>query len=494
MRLTLANWFDMSTQRWIFYARFFHPLANIPGPFWASISRYWLAYQVSTGKADVIQRRLHERYGTLVRVASDEVSISDPTAVKTIYGIKSGFTKTDFYPPFAPGISAHGDHFSQQDEGKHAARRKFVNNVYSMSSVLESEQYIDACTDVLLDKMGKFAKSNRVIDLGEWIQWYTFDVVGELFFGQQFGFMRDEHDFGNYIFSLDTLLPTTALLCVLPAFLRSLQGPLGFSFSDLRKAIQGFDEIRNAGKLWVTHRMQQMIDGEVNRSDLLDKLFKVRQSKQDFDIPEIQNESCVAIFAGSDTTAIAIRSILYHLMKSPKAYNNLIAEIDEAGSDGRLSRPHIKYSEAIKLPYLVACCKEGMRMHPSVGLSLPRYVPAGGRQIAGHYFPAGTKVGISAPVLHANKEIFGADADVFNPDRWITSPEKIAEMDRHMLHFGAGSRTCIGKNISLAEIHKMIPQLLRSYRLELADSEKQWDTHNFWFNKQTGIDVRITAR
>ncbi|KAL2864115.1 cytochrome P450 [Aspergillus lucknowensis] len=479
---------------WLVYTRFFHPLSRIPGPFWASVSRYWLGYQVFTGKAEFVQRRLHEIYGPLVRIAPDEVSVSDPAAVKIIYGIKSGFTKTDFYPPFASGISPHGDHFAQQDEAKHSARRKLVNNIYSMSSVLESEQYIDTCTEVFLSKMAKFAEKGQVVDLGEWIQWYTFDVVGELFFGQQFGFMRDEHDFGNYILSLDTMMPTTTLLCVLPVFLRYFQVFLGLLFPSIRKAVEGFNEIRRAGKFWVDHRLQQMADRKVNRSDLLDKLFKVRQNKSDFDIPEIQNESVVAIFAGSDTTAIAIRSILYYLMKTPDAYAKLMEEINKADSDGRLSKPHVKYNEAIKLPYLVACCKEGIRMHPSVGLSLPRYVPPGGSQIAGRFFPAGSKVGISAPVLHSNTDIFGADAAVYNPDRWIRDPKAAAEMDRYMLHFGAGSRTCIGKNISLAEIHKMIPQLLRSFKLELVDQQKEWTTHNFWFNKQTGIEVRVTSR
>lgn len=136
-------------------------------------------------------------------------------------------------------------------------------------------------------------------------------------------------------------------------------------------------------------------------------------------------------------------------MKTPDAYDKLMTEIDEADHDGRLSRPHIKYNEAIKLPYLVACCKEGMRMHPSVGLSMPRYVPPGGRQIAGQYIPAGSRVGISPQVLHLNKDIFGHDAYVYNPDRWLGDPQGAAEMDRHMLHFGAGSRTCIGKNVRI---------------------------------------------
>lgn len=48
---------------WIIYCRFFHPLKCIPGPFWASVSRYWLPYQVSTGKAECTLRTLHEELG-----------------------------------------------------------------------------------------------------------------------------------------------------------------------------------------------------------------------------------------------------------------------------------------------------------------------------------------------------------------------------------------------------------------------------------------------
>jgi hypothetical protein len=51
------------TAGWILYTRLFHPLSSIPGPFWASISRYWLAYQISTGKADTIQQGLHDKFG-----------------------------------------------------------------------------------------------------------------------------------------------------------------------------------------------------------------------------------------------------------------------------------------------------------------------------------------------------------------------------------------------------------------------------------------------
>lgn len=156
---------------WIVYCRFFHPFSSIPGPFLASFSRLWIGASVAGGQAEHTQRELHARYGHLVRIAPNEVAVADPSAVKLIYNIKSGFTKTDFYPPFAPNISPHGDNFTQLDEAKHAGRRKFVNSVYSMSTILESEQYIDACSDVFLEKMAGFAERGSHIDLGEWIQW-----------------------------------------------------------------------------------------------------------------------------------------------------------------------------------------------------------------------------------------------------------------------------------------------------------------------------------
>ena len=124
-----------------------------------------------SGKAEYTQRALHRRYGPLVRIAPNEISVADPEAVKVIYGIKSGFTKTDFYPPFAPNISLHGDNFTQLDERKHAERRRYTNNIYSMSTILEGEKYIDGCADVFLEKMAKFAAAGKTVDLGEWLQW-----------------------------------------------------------------------------------------------------------------------------------------------------------------------------------------------------------------------------------------------------------------------------------------------------------------------------------
>ena len=133
--------------------------------------------------------------------------------------------------------------------------------------------------------------------------------------------------------------------------------------------------------------------------------------------------------AGSDTTAAAIIAILYHLMRVPSAYAKLTKEIDKAIEENRLSE-NVKYSEAVTLPYLVACCKECMRLHPSVGMTLPRCVPPQGCILAGERIQGGTRVGVNAAVVHRDRKIFGDDADSFVPERWFRADAKC--MERHM--------------------------------------------------------------
>lgn len=70
-------------------------------------------------------------------------------------------------------------------------------------------------------------------------------------------------------------------------------------------------------------------------------------------------------------------------------------------------------------------------MHPGVGSPLWRRVPKGGATLCGQHFPEGTEIGMSAWAVHQDKAVFGQDADVFRPERWLDSNgEKVKSMDR----------------------------------------------------------------
>lgn len=133
-------------------------------------------------------------------------------------------------------------------------------------------------------------------------------------------------------------------------------------------------------------------------------------------------------------------------------------------------------------------------MHPATGLPLMRVVPPGGATIASHYFPAGSVVGVNSWVAHRNRQIFGADADRFVPERWLESGERSGRMERYFMSFGAGSRTCIGKNISLLEIGKVVPELVKRFDFELCRPGREVRTENNWFVKQMDLEVRVRVR
>lgn len=76
-----------------------------------------------------------------------------------------------------------------------------------------------------------------------------------------------------------------------------------------------------------------------------------------------------------------------------------------------------------------------------------------GATICGTWFPAGTNVGINSWVAHRNLDVWGPDADEFRPERWLeSSEEQLRRIHAMFMPFGLGSRTCLGKNISLLEI------------------------------------------
>lgn len=102
---------------------------------------------------------------------------------------------------------------------------------------------------------------------------------------------------------------------------------------------------------------------------------------------------------------------------------------------------------------------------------MQRVVPKEGAGLAGRWFRGGETVGINAWVAHANQAVFGVDAGKWRPERWLEFEEqgRGAEVEKYFFSFGMGSRTCFGKNISLLEMSKVVPLLVRKFDFELGE-------------------------
>lgn len=446
---------------YIIYQRFFHPLASIPGPFAASLSRAWLMKHSWDGDMSTTMIALHKQHGDLVRTGPNELSVADLAAIKTIYGAGTRFRKSDWYSVWQG--RRRFDLFAERDERVHAAQRRLVSRAYSAESLRDLEPYVDESIRVLLGHMEQ--RAGQVVDFGKWVQLFAFgkgsrrcvivpfargplimttDVIGEVTFSKRFGFMDAGTDSGTF-YQLQGALRSASWLGQMPAiyWIHDLLMPY---IGNHLKINARHGSLRQFAANEVAARRERGSD----RNDILSKLLETHKLRPDeFDQAALTSMATSNIFAGSDTTAISIRAVVYYLLKNSSCARRLAEEIDEFHSQDKLSDP-VSLSEAASMPYLQAVINEALRLHPAAGMNLPRVTPTGGVQIAGKYVPAGTVVGVHPWVVQRNARIFGEDPDHFKPERWLKADT--GDMHRFMFAFGSGSRMCLGKNISMMEM------------------------------------------
>ncbi|KAI8942112.1 hypothetical protein NX059_000207 [Plenodomus lindquistii] len=393
-------------------------------------------------------------------------------------------------------MSARPDMFTNRSEKDHAAYRKLVAHVYSLTSVLRSEPRLDDTVSLFLTRLGEFADNNEVFDFGLWLEMYAFDNIGVVFFGKQFGFLQDRVDYCGYIYAVHQAMPFLHVLASAPAYARPLLMGVAVTIPRLLKAVIAIGGVkRTAQKETYAAQARAEADTEkrVDMTSLLLGIMRERGEKNNFGLNEIVSENWTAVMAGSDSTSIALRSVFYFLMKNPDKLSKARKEVDAAYKDGMLMFP-TQHSQAIKLTYLAAVIKESFRLFSPFAAPITRYSPAQGITLTGTLIPGGWRVGCNPAVAHHFQEVFGEDAADFRPERWLESTEDQGKlMQKCLMHFGVGTRRCTGQNIAMTEILKIVPGVLYHFEFEMSH-DSGWKTQNAAFNVQTGMTCRFARR
>ncbi|KAH7067216.1 cytochrome P450 [Paraphoma chrysanthemicola] len=472
------------------YRLFFHPLAHVPGPFLARLTGLWRSAKYAGGKwhEDIVA--IHERYGRVVRIAPNEVSIVDEWAMKNLYGHGHNAQKTPWYSVWDPPRTAP-QLFSELDKKAHGFLRKRVSSAYSMSSILKYETFIQRCLDLLLEKL-RLHSQRGPVDMSEWTNAFAFDVVGELGYGSDLGMLKTETDVNGLRKNIFTVFKILSNMGYFPGQMWLIQNPL----TDAILKLLGIEPPMVDFQQWTLKQVQQRLDhiDEVDREDMLQHFCRMENAnKEPVRLGEVVIEAMNLIGAGADTTSIGMRSCLFYVASNPDCYRRLQQEVDMFYKDNNLDGP-LPYLLSQKMPYLQAVIKEATRILPSIVYQLVRHTPPA-FVVRGIPIPEGTVVGISPIAQNRDKDIWGEDANEFRPDRWLEDEAKAKRFDTSSMTFGGnGPRMCIGRNIALVEMHKFLGQFIRNFDFEIANKDQPWDIHTYWFAFQKDLFMKLKPR
>ncbi len=339
-----------------------------------------------------------------------------------------GFHKTDFYGVFPP--PENPDIFTEKREHVHGIKKRYATTPYSMATMQQSTSRIEETERLLIAKMDKFADGRQECDLGEWLHFFAFDVLGEVAFSNNFGFLEAGVDVDHAIRTIDQSQMYNGMVGQIPEWDHILRrNPLWkfVPFLSTKNALVTRTALAQLAK-------RRDPDNKTQYRDLLNSLIEAHNQNPDKlgdgDVFAIAHG---AIFAGSDSTASTMQSFCWNVLNDRRVYDKLIDEIMSAD----LSEM-VEFDEAQKnLPYFQACLKEAMRLQPAVGLNITRKVPVGGANIDGRKIPTGTEVSVNGWVLHREESFWGKDAVVYRPERWTeVSKERLREMERCMFQVG----------------------------------------------------------
>ncbi|RDW68159.1 hypothetical protein BP6252_09555 [Coleophoma cylindrospora] len=461
-------------------------LRHVHGPFSASFSNFWLIRHVSAGVMHLDLAEVCEKYGSLARIGPDTLVTRDPEIWKRMLAVRTPYKRSDWYD--AMRLDPSRDNvLSEKNDDKHTELRAKMAAGYSGKENENLEETIDrnvsAFVQLINTEYISSSSAFKPLDFGRKSQYFTLDVISDVAFGNAFGFLETDSDVHEYIKTTEENLPAIIMVSVLPWLNWALQSPILKSLLPSDKDQLGLGKIMGIAKQVVGERFGP---NKKSQRDMLGSFIRHGLTQK-----EAESETLVQILAGSDTTATAIRATMLYIITNPRVYTNLLEEIDSVP----LSSP-IQDSEARKLRYLQAVIKEGLRIFPPVTGLMTKVVPPGGDTINSLFIPEGTKIGYCAWGMFRNKKIWGEDADVFYPERWLEGPiEKIQAQEATLeLIFGYGRWQCLGKSVAMIELNKIFVELLRHFNFAIIDPTDPWHSVNVGIFMQSEMWVRVSRR
>ncbi|CAO3645085.1 unnamed protein product [Cunninghamella blakesleeana] len=410
-----------------------------------------------------------DRYGWIVYVAN-------PEAAKQVLIKGDLFPKIDFtklateegsffnnYVGFKNILMTNGDEWM-----KH---RKLTNPAFKVSLPV---RLFGEMTQNLFQMLDNDYKDESFdINIHDYNQRITLDIIGKAGFGFDFNSLADEHSPWKETFHTLDKAQSNPLFFMFPI----LENKLLFLFPKRQEEFKKLDEWK-AMLSSVIENKRQLIQNKIDlgieetEKDLLTLMIESEfRGEGILTNEELISDLTVFFIAGHDTTAFALSSAIYFMAAHPeiqeKARQEVINVLCPNGEPKEDVLPTIEDTK--KLAYVNQIIKETMRINNSVIFLISPRVATEDVNLNGTFIPKNTQINVSIYDLHHNANVWEKPEE-FNPDRFKHGGEADNQSGLAWVPFSSGSRQCIGMNFSLVEQRVILSCLLRKYEMSLPDN------------------------
>ncbi|RDW89798.1 cytochrome P450 [Aspergillus mulundensis] len=396
----------------LLYRLLFHPLNKFPGPLPARLSSLWTPTQLTNNNMHTTLLNWHKRYGPIVRIGASDLSIAHPDALEIVYGTHTRCTKGPMYDVSYPATALQ----LLRDPEAHHLRRRVWSGAFSDRLLRGYELRIRKYRRKLLERIEEMAEKGEAVDVTKWFNLYSFDVMGDLSFGQ--GFESLERGEDHWAMRLLTA-SADAVGLNLPAWAFILIAAIPGIMGDFWKCLDFCGE-----------RLLERSKNDPVIPDVSSSLLAPLKGRDVTNLtPDEKNmlygDARLIVIAGSDTTAATLSTIFYELVRHPEHITKLRAELEPIYAENdNPSKTEFLHSKIAHLEHLNGVINEALRLHPVVPSSLQRKTPPEGIFVDGVHIPGNMHVWCPLYTI-ARSELAYAQPHEFIPERWSTKPELI---------------------------------------------------------------------
>ncbi|KAJ7478616.1 cytochrome P450 [Mycena galericulata] len=476
-------------------------VADVPGP----ESSSWLLGnmpQLFGGPVGEAEFEWQEIYGGVVRIKAsfgeDRLLITDPKALQYIYHTSGyRFHKQSERLELTRMISGRGILWADGNDHKRH-RKVMLPGFRTPETKALLPLYFSYAAQIgtkWKDIIGATADQSAVLDITAWASRATLDAIGEAAFDYRFGAMEDEDNVVSRSYSnvlMDTFgspsdasLLALSLLQYVPRCIREflVDHVPSARLQHVRHTAQVTTKV---ARELVASKSAALLQGKCSR-DIMSLLVKANASENEktrLSEDELLSQMRTIILGGHETTANSFSWAVLELARQPQIQSRLRGEIHRMQRTVQ-ARGSYEFTTADieSMPYLSAVVKEVLRFHPvsfnnfrqsATDDVLPLSQPItlrSGEVISELPVPKGMKVIISIAAYNRNKDVFGPDAHVFNPERWLNGsmrkPDAPVGAYANLLTFAGGLRTCIGWRFAVLELQAFLIELLSDFEFTL---------------------------